>query len=517
MMILLLTTVVVCSITFIMARTFHEDKALYINDLSSVLAVHISEKVDFTLTGYRDRMMLFTRLIFDQGSSRKHKNTLIQQVFKDFQEFISIKIYEEGNEPIYIYDQNSLEAAGLSKEDIIQYDVLNPVPVENRFSEVVYIENSTLTELLPTLSISIFSDHPESGKQVIVTAVIRLDKLMKITRDKGTFDSFVVDSRGNLLIHEDMQKIWARSPADWLPDLSDLQQQSTGTIVKFRYNDENMIGGFARTSIGDLITGVQIPEATAFLTARELLNSLIYTSLALLVITTIISMFLARYITSPLARLADITKEIAKGNFDVKVQRSSNDEIGKLTESFNTMASELDEREKALLEAREMAIRDGLTGLYNHRFFKESVIKEVARAKRHNHSFSLIFMDLDNFKVYNDNNGHPEGDYLLKRLSKLLLKNIRGTDILARYGGEEFVVLLPETTKNSAYLLAEKLRRRIEACPFRNEETLPLGKVTASLGVSTYPEDGTDPADMVKHADNLLYEAKEKGRNIVCV
>ena len=108
-MVLILATTVVCSITYIMAKTFHEDKASYINDLTSILAVHMSEKVNDTLTGYRDRMLLFTRLLYEQESSSEHKSTLIQQVFKDFQEFVAIRLEERGSKPVYVYDLKSLE------------------------------------------------------------------------------------------------------------------------------------------------------------------------------------------------------------------------------------------------------------------------------------------------------------------------------------------------------------------------------------------------------------------------
>ena len=102
-------------------------------------------------------------------------------------------------------------------------------------------------------------------------------------------------------------------------------------------------------------------------------------------------------------------------------------------------------------------------------------------------------------------------------MAKLLLQNTRGTDIVARYGGEEFIVILPETSKDKASLLAEKLRKEIEVYPFRGGSSQPLGKVTASLGVSTFPTDGQNETALVKHVDDLLYKAKSAGRNTVCV
>jgi diguanylate cyclase (GGDEF)-like protein len=199
------------------------------------------------------------------------------------------------------------------------------------------------------------------------------------------------------------------------------------------------------------------------------------------------------------------------------MKRDSRDEIGDLTESFNKMAEELDSREKALIKAEKLATRDGLTGIYNHRFFQESLAKELKRSTRHKLQFSLIFLDLDHFKNYNDTNGHLEGDFLLKELSKMIGDRLRTNDILARYGGEEFVIILPETTKEEGGKLAEELRILIEEHPFPGDDKQPLGKVTASMGVSAFPEDGKKPHDIIDRADQLLYKAKGKGRNTVCL
>ena len=165
---------------------------------------------------------------------------------------------------------------------------------------------------------------------------------------------------------------------------------------------------------------------------------------------------------------------------------------------------------------KEIAIHDGLTGLYNHRFFYEALMTEVVRSHRHKRFFSLIFTDVDFFKKYNDKHGHPEGDNILKNLAKIFQERLRSTDVVARYGGEEFVMILPETSKEKARQVAEKIRKAVADYPFKGRETQPLGKVTISLGVSTFPEDGKDGNALVQNADQLLYEAKKKGRNTVC-
>ncbi len=158
---------------------------------------------------------------------------------------------------------------------------------------------------------------------------------------------------------------------------------------------------------------------------------------------------------------------------------------------------------------------DGLTGLKNHREFKEEFKAECLRAKRYQRGLGMVMLDVDHFKNYNDAHGHPQGDILLKRLSELIRENLKDTDIVARYGGEEFAVIMLETTKQEAVNVAERLRHMVEWCKFPKEETQPGGKITVSVGVSGYPDDGEDAETLIEAADAALYQAKNAGRNRV--
>lgn len=181
---------------------------------------------------------------------------------------------------------------------------------------------------------------------------------------------------------------------------------------------------------------------------------------------------------------------------------------------------ELREKNRHLEEVnqtlKEMTIRDGLTGLFNHRHFQESLSLEIFRAQRHAQYFSLIFLDVDNFKIYNDTHGHPKGDEALQTLAALIKGQTRRTDLVARYGGEEFVVLLPETSKEQALVRAENIRQAVQNHSFAGATNQPQGRFTISLGVATYPEDGKDGSTLTKLADKALYTAKGQGRNRVC-
>lgn len=166
-------------------------------------------------------------------------------------------------------------------------------------------------------------------------------------------------------------------------------------------------------------------------------------------------------------------------------------------------------------EQARLAITDGLTGLFNHKHFQEALAAEVGRARRYGQPLSLLLVDIDHFKVYNDSRGHQAGDALLRDLSAIFRAAARQNDLVARYGGEEFAFLLPQTDKRQATALAKRLCRAVERRRFEGGEVLPGGRLTVSLGVAAYPEDVTQASELLGRADLALYRAKNLGRNQV--
>lgn len=162
---------------------------------------------------------------------------------------------------------------------------------------------------------------------------------------------------------------------------------------------------------------------------------------------------------------------------------------------------------------KELSNRDELTGVYNRRYFFERLEREVERGKRYNSIFSIVMLDLDHFKRYNDNFGHLSGDRALREVARALEENTRKVDIIARYGGEEFVTILPETDKEDAALVAEKLRRAVEDIKLGASEGGELLTITA--GVASFPLDSSEAIDLIEHADKALYTGKAQGRNRV--
>jgi diguanylate cyclase (GGDEF)-like protein len=161
----------------------------------------------------------------------------------------------------------------------------------------------------------------------------------------------------------------------------------------------------------------------------------------------------------------------------------------------------------------QLAVTDGLTGKYNHRYFHERLALEVERSGRTNLPLSLLMTDVDHFKQYNDRFGHPAGDRVLKRVAEILSMGRRVNDVVARYGGEEFAVLLIDTPREAAMVLAEQLRQLIESERFVNDDE--GARVTISIGVAACPDDTTDPGELLLVADTALYKAKRNGRNRV--
>jgi diguanylate cyclase (GGDEF)-like protein len=161
-------------------------------------------------------------------------------------------------------------------------------------------------------------------------------------------------------------------------------------------------------------------------------------------------------------------------------------------------------------QLQEMAITDYLTGLYIRRYFMSRLQDELIRSERYNKTFSIAMVDIDKFKNINDTYGHSAGDRVLKAAGEFFKENLRQTDVVARYGGEEFVICFPETNKKVAHILAERLRKR-----FSRIRLDKWPRLTISLGITTYPEDGRDIETLIKNADSAMYAAKQNGRNKV--
>ena len=173
------------------------------------------------------------------------------------------------------------------------------------------------------------------------------------------------------------------------------------------------------------------------------------------------------------------------------------------------------EKKVELLE--RLSITDPLTELYNRRYLERRMEEEINRSLRSGQNLTVMLIDLDFFKSYNDMCGHVAGDKALKKAATVLHQSVREMDVVTRYGGEEFCILLPGTSKRESIFVAERIRRDIENEIFAGEEHLPFGRLTTSIGVSSFPEDGSTSISIINTADIALYEAKKGGRNRIVI
>ena len=180
---------------------------------------------------------------------------------------------------------------------------------------------------------------------------------------------------------------------------------------------------------------------------------------------------------------------------------------------LNTLSRQNQELGTLNKKFRELAIRDGLTGLFNHRHGEDRLADEVDRARKFNRNLSLLFIDLDNFKFFNDKHGHLAGDEVLHSLGKLMSGATLDSDTLARWGGEEFIIIAPETNEQQACQLAETIRKLVAEYAFPHADQQPLGHVSLSIGVATMSDGIANAEQLLKLADKAVYRAKESGRD----
>ena len=254
-----------------------------------------------------------------------------------------------------------------------------------------------------------------------------------------------------------------------------------------------------------------------------------------LALSLMVAAGIGRILLRPIRTLKNSVQEICSGNWGKQIGVQRKDELGELASSFNIMSETIHstcdtlvQRNKELSylnahledvvhqrteDLRKLSITDDLTGLYNHRYIIDFLLKKTEEAARYQYPLSIALFDLDYFKRINDNYGHLKGNEVLIKLSKCLMESVRHTDVVGRYGGEEFLVILPYTPLEEAYLIAERIRRKTEELLWFEED--PDVKITISCGIAAFHSDSETADALIAHADENLYRAKAAGRNRV--
>lgn len=361
---LVVITLVVGVITYTMAKLFHTDKTTYVYDLTTVMAQHVAEEANSMQTGYQKRLRLFARIMNDPSLPQAEKSKLLSELFKDIDDFVAVSLYEDRQEKVTIFDANTLESMGLRKEEILPDGKDNALPFDEIMAGKTHIANTTRNARMPLFTLALALEGEEFDRPVVASAVVRLEKMLDLVNRNTEFETYVVGSDGYVLAHNHMDKVIGRAVVDWIP-LESLQRivplverQNSATTLEYIGDDgSEYIAGFARPQSGSMIVGVQIPKSAAFLTARELLDNLVWVSFVLLIIAAVIGLIWAHRLTRPLERLSAATKEVGQGDFNVHVDIGTHDEIGALAGSFNRMAVELHDREQALKDAQSALIQ----------------------------------------------------------------------------------------------------------------------------------------------------------------
>jgi diguanylate cyclase (GGDEF)-like protein len=261
------------------------------------------------------------------------------------------------------------------------------------------------------------------------------------------------------------------------------------------------------------VIDITYPITSLKVSFDEVINTIVaYTLITIALVFVILYLKLRYLVVLPIARLVGVMRSVT---VDMDLNRRVSDhnwliELKHLAQYFNHLLQTVQEYNSKL---EELSVRDPLTGLYNRRKFHEFMRYEIIRAERHEQGFSVIMIDLDNFKYINDTFGHPIGDMVLRELTAMLNEGLRKGDVLARMGGDEFAIILPETPAANGLLVANKLHQALAGREFE----LPVGKIrtTASFSMVGYPEDGKTEDDLYSAMDVVLYKAKMHGKNQV--
>ena len=304
----------------------------------------------------------------------------------------------------------------------------------------------------------------------------------------------IVSSAGTS--RELMRQGYARDAANWL-----LARE--GRAIQFSSFTGNRVVGSVRVVPAlNWVVVAEIPSSEAFSQVARLRNVTLGIVTLLLAVVGALAYLLSLLIVRPLDRLTQAAATVAKGDLDVGLPVTTGGEVGYLTEVFNNMVARLRE---SRTELERLSVTDALTGLHNRLRMMEVLENEVRRSRRLRHHFSVVMADVDLFKRYNDEYGHPAGDVVLKRVAAIMREASRDVDFVARYGGEEFLIMMPETELEGATEYAERIRKKLA------KEKLPAGRITLSLGVSAFPIHGDTPDQLVAEADAALYLAKRAG------
>ncbi len=371
---------------------------------------------------------------------------------------------------------------------------------------------------------------PEAGLLVARLDRLLLEELLRTERHQLDASLSLAGAAGSVLA-----SVGDGSPKDLAAAVERLRAEAPGTVHEYAspagVHTLGALLPLGPEEAGNWALVVDAPYASAFAPMLSLLTRIFVIDLAISLVFIVAAYRISSRMLRPIEDLSEGARKASVGNFGQAISDpGTHDEIGRLTRAFNEMMGKLHESQSDLREANEelksrneelqranevlsqLSITDGLTKLHNHRYFQESLTREIKRQSRNGKPLSVLLVDLDDFKALNDRLGHASGDELLMRVASIMDATVRESDLLARYGGEEFVVLATDTDLEGAVLLAEKIRMAVEDTPHIVNESLRPVRITVSIGVAQY---AGNRRRFFEAADRALYRAKGEGKNCV--
>lgn len=332
---------------------------------------------------------------------------------------------------------------------------------------------------------------------------------------------------GELIVLNDDQELMLHLSADPLiageiypsgPLWAALRQMENGTIEAVAPDGVKRIYGFSRAEVSSnnwFYIAIGYPKDTISKNVENHLAQNSATALVIAILVLVLAWFgVEQLVLRKVRILVDTVTRLRSGDASARTGLDyGKDELCQIASAIDETAEEL---ERAMNNLKEQTVRDPLTSLYNRRYMEETLARELISAERRQWPLGVIMCDIDHFKRYNDTFGHALGDIVLKQVAAVMANNVRGGDTVCRFGGEEFALILPGAPVDIATGRAEAIRIAISELRL-SYEGVDIGVVTMSFGVAIYPSMGTTPSELIRHADEALYIAKNNGRNRVMI
>ncbi len=454
-----------------------------------------------------------------------------------------LKVLADRDEDIHIVLVADLDGNLITRSDGLSADALINYADREYFQTAQSTKKTAISDTLISrstgkLGIVIAAPIKNDAQAVVgfLIANIGMDRIVahisQISIGKTGY-AFLVNAKGLVLLHPQLQI--GQDISDFPPVKAAMSKQ-TGW-VEYEFEQQKQLAGFSH--IGHTGWGLVVQQP--FDEAMTGIWQVRRVGLLLVLLTAVLAGFIgimkARALARPITAMSVMAENLAAGKMNASIWPDTGDELGQLAFSFNNMALQLQKRESELRQAYEvlevrvqertyelellneklerLSLSDGLTGIANRRYFDDFLAREWGRAKRDQTPISLLMLDVDNFKLYNDTYGHIAGDECLKKIATILGGvTKRSTDLAARYGGEEFALILPNTTQENSLLIGNKILASIEELRLEHSASSVSRFVTVSIGSASFvPTRGSSPEIILLAADQVLYQAKQTGRN----